>query len=179
MLPGDLIAYKFSGALEWTTTRKAAVVAALTMWTAANITTKLNTRFQNNQAAANPPLEITVLPQVFDANLDPQSAIVWPQPIGSNGILTKAKIEIGLDDFNGGTIIDTMFTKLALHETGHLLGLDHNVYYILEHPHKFNGSSVMNFAGSTNDSLGYLPTVVPTCDAAQARAAAQRAWPPQ
>ena len=181
MLPGNLIAYKFSSALEWTTTNKAAVADGLRMWTDANIATGLNTRFQNNQAVTNPPLEITVLPVVFDKELNRQSAIVWPDPIGSNGILTKARMEIGLDDNSGtgATIIDQFFTKLALHETGHLLGLDHNLYEILAHPHMFNGSSVMNFPGSTNDSIGWISSVVTTCDAAQARAAGRRSWPPR
>jgi hypothetical protein len=179
MLPGNLIAYGFSNALEWTTSRTAAVNAALKMWTDANTASGLNTRFQNDQAVANPPIHITAVPLVVDENLNPQSALLWPLEVGSNGILTKARMEISLDDFNGGTITDPMFTKLALHETGHALGLDHNLYPLLQHPHKFNGSSVMNFPGSPSDSVGWISSVVTTCDAAQAKAAAQRSWPPQ
>lgn len=184
MLPGTEIVYGFSNAPEWNAARQMAVDAAFAMWKNANIASTLNTRFLNDQSVAvdQRPLHITVLPKVFDAQLIRRSAMITRlSPLGPSGIVTKALVEIGLEDFSPGEnpITDLMFTKIMLHEVGHAMGLGHNGGYPspLWHPYGFNGSSVMNSPGGYSDSAGWMSTVVTPCDAAKARAAAQRRWP--
>lgn len=180
MLPGSEIVWGFSDSLEWNPTRQAAVEAGLLMWQNANGATKLNTRFRKDQSVPAPdrPLHITVLPQVFDANLVRRSALFWPLSVAS-GTVTKARVEIGLQDFspNEDPITDLMFTKVTLNEIGHAMGLAHNNYASpYRHPYGYNGSSVMNSPGGYSDSAGWMSAVVTPCDADQAKVASQR-WP--
>jgi hypothetical protein len=64
-----------------------------------------------------------------------------------------------------------MYKKVALHELGHLMGL--NDRYDYRGP-----TSVMNNPSGKDDPKGFISEVVTICDADKAREAARRLWSP-
>jgi predicted Zn-dependent protease len=70
---------------------------------------------------------------------------------------------------DGEVTLAPFYRKVALHEIGHLFGLNHEEDVI-------GPSSVMNYSGGSNDSRGLVSEVVTVCDRDAARNSALRTW---
>ena len=73
---------------------------------------------------------------------------------------------------NNDVTLATYYKKLALHEIGHVVGLDHVGFYQ-------GRATVMNVPGDEfQDFRGYMSQVVTACDKERAREAITRPWVP-
>ena len=144
----------------------AAIVEAFGKWTTADFTTGLNITFSGPQAS---PMLILHTGDLPPKNGKPVAAGIpnGDVHINQNGFIQSAVIfwttnTTVLSSYEG-------FYATALHEIGHLHGLDDTNGKL--------GESVMNQMSTKDDTARFLSRAVTTCDRAKAFDAPTRQWP--
>ncbi|MEQ1935316.1 MAG: matrixin family metalloprotease, partial [Fimbriimonadaceae bacterium] len=168
----------------WTDSQKTQVLKAFTLWNEANAITGLLTNFTCISASPAPTGCAVDATTTEDISLKRES--LTPPAAGSflatGSVMTWSDWHIygGTIKFTTNTNVvnkDETYLKIALHEIGHALGLDH--------AGGTNGSSVMNIMGvyigsqyvldqKRDDFRGNVSTVVRPCDRLQAEADSHR-----
>jgi hypothetical protein len=160
LLPGSQVSYGFEG--NWASNAQPAIQAAFTDWTNANAITSLNTSFLGPQASPMLTLRQGPLPPNIAGGI-PLSAM----NLDANGVVQSAVV-FWATDTNILSNADG-FKVVALHEIGHLLGLDDT--------NGKGGSAVMNQMDGKNDKGKNLARTVTKCDREAAWLAQYRSFP--
>ena len=162
---GATVTYDWLG--TWSpTTHPAAVGEAFGKWTSANVATTLNTSFSGPQASPMLALRTGDLPpkdgKPVAAGIPTADVHINPSGFIQSAVIFWTTNTSVLSTWEG-------FYVTALHEIGHLLGLDDTSGQ--------NGESVMNQMSSKNDTRRFLSRSVTTCDRDKAFDAPTRQWP--
>jgi len=165
LAPGLPVTYDFVA--PWSANAfPAAVVEAFGKWTTADVTTGLNILFSGPQAS---PMLIMHTGDLPPKNGKPVAGGIPNESvhINQNGFIQSAVIFFSIDT----SILSSYegFHVVALHEIGHLHGLDDTSGKL--------GESVMNQGDGKNDSSMFVSRAVTTCDRKAAFDAPTRQWP--
>jgi hypothetical protein len=167
--PNQTVYYNFSNITD--PVQKAQIEAAITKWNDANKINNSQIKFSSDP----PPTGAHTLTFRNGTNSDPNAAGHFDSTINLqthkivSAIITfdlQKTTSSGVPWINpSGAGYSTIFTKIALHEIGHTMGMN-------EAPipttggicAQSDGATVMNGMCESNDSANNLPTSVPQCD---------------
>jgi hypothetical protein len=163
---GAELSYGFMEGFQQNDPRKAFVNSAFAAWTA-SVASALGTKFTLYEGAGVPHIQLRAepIPDGDDVAADIQAFFTTSGGRDITGAIIK------FNTSPTGFLTDpAAYLKTALHEIGHLMGLDDQ----WRHTSK---KSVMNFMEGRNDIGESVSRVVTPCDRDRAIVAAFRAWP--